>query len=73
MSISKFLKNIFSRHNYDVQPNVIIQNESAENPVVEIVAGNKRLLLSTSQARSLWGKLGHNIEKMTPDPKEYKK
>lgn len=67
-----FLKNIFSRHNYVAEPRVEISSEPVENPVVTIVVGDKRLSLSTAQARKLWGVLGQNLERLTPDPKEYR-
>lgn len=71
MSITHFFKNLFSKPNYQIEPIIEICDCGVENPVVTIIAGNKRLSLSTSQARSLWGKLGQNLEKLTPDPKEY--
>lgn len=67
-----FLKNIFSRHNYSVEPRVEINDSPVQNPLVTIVVGNKRLALSTSQARKLFGVLGQHLERLTPDPKEYR-
>jgi len=67
-----FLKNIFSRHNYTVEPRVEISDTPIENPVVTVVVGNKRLMLSTAQARKLFGVLGQHLERLTPDPKEYR-
>jgi len=73
MSLVHFLKNIFSRNNYQAEPTVEVCDYHIQNPVVTIVVGNKRVSMTTSQARSLWGKLGQNLERVTPDPKEYKR
>lgn len=72
MSLIHFLKNVFSRHNYQVEPTVEVCDCHTQNPVVTIVVGHKRVSMSTTQARSLWGKLGQNLERVTPDPKEYR-
>jgi hypothetical protein len=66
------LRSIFSRNDYNAEPYIEIGDEAVQNPVVTIVVGNKRLSLSTSQARAIWGKLGQNLERLTPDPKEYR-
>jgi hypothetical protein len=43
---------------------VILYNSA---PIVRISVGEESLLLTSAQARKLWGKLGANLEKMTPD------
>lgn len=73
MSLIHFFKNIFSRNNYQAEPTVEVCDCHIQNPVVTIVVGSKRVSMTTSQARSLWGKLGQNLERVTPDPKEYKR
>lgn len=73
MSTFDFLKNIFSKPDYQVDPIIEIPSKSAQNPVVTIIVGGKRLKMSTAQARTLWGKLGKNLELLTPDPTEYRK
>jgi len=67
-----FIKSVFSRNDYRAEVVVIVPHPTSHNPVVTIAAGNKRMSLTTSQARELWGKLGQNLERLTPDPKEYR-
>ncbi len=43
----------------------VISDQAA--PIVRITVGDQSLLLTSAQARKLWGKLGANLEKMTPD------
>lgn len=71
MSFIYFLKNIFNRRTYQVEPIVEVCDCHTQNPVVTIIVGRKRISMSTTQARSLWGKLGQNLERVTPDPKKY--
>ena len=53
-----------------LNPNASVEIEVVTNqaaPVVRISVGDETLLLTSTQARKLWGKLGANLEKMTPD------
>lgn len=51
----------------DSEPVVQVNPSDVQEPCVRIIVGKKSMLLSGTQARRLWGKLGANLEKMTPD------
>jgi hypothetical protein len=53
-----------------LQPEELVEIEIVPyccSSVVRISVADESLLLTTAQARKLWGKLGTNLEKMTPD------
>jgi hypothetical protein len=49
------------------EPVVEVISSQVQEPCVRIAVGKKSMLLSSAQARRLWGKLGAALEKMTPD------
>jgi len=65
-----WLQSIFSKNDYSAQPEIIIGDCCIEEPSVTIVVGKKRLHVSGQQARSIWGKLGKNLEMLTPNKKK---
>jgi hypothetical protein len=64
-----WIKSLFGHHAvyHQAEPVVEVNPSDVQEPCVRIVVGKKSMLLSGTQARRLWGKLGANLEKMTPD------
>ena len=65
----RLFKSLFKREKiyHQAEPRVEINPTDVQEPCVRITIGKKSMLLSGGQARRLWGKLGSNLEQITPD------
>lgn len=64
-----WIKSLFGHRTvyHQAEPAVEVIPSYMQEPCVRIIVGKKSILLSGAQARRLWGKLGANLEKITPD------